>query len=265
MRRMPGGCAGAAAAACANSTSCWRATWRATGRRPRRRSVQHSGLCSSGRTRKSMRSCWAGCNLKEGLWRVSWSAYGGPLEFPVGPSRALGAWIALGHLLATGGVLGAGLHPATLIPVLVSFALALRTALHPLGPGVRAIAWCPARGWERILVSSNREQMELRASSVVTTGAMFLHWDACGQAWRVLLPRDAMCSVDWRRMSVIVGLYDGRDRMPAAAGFATPAGRTSGTAPGLSEWRMDSPGFRGACPDGHEKQRPVAGREGPAR
>jgi hypothetical protein len=195
---------------------------------------------------------------------MSWSVYDEPIEFRVGPSRGLGAWLALGHLLAATAVLLAGLPAGVLLVVLVSFPLALRSALRPLGAGVRTIVWSPAQGWERVLVSSNRECMELRPSSVVTNGAMFLHWDDGQEAWRVLVPRDAMHSDDWRRMRVIVGLYEVRDRMPAAAGFATLAGRTSRTAPGLSEWRMDSPGFRGACPDGHEEQRPVAGREGPA-
>lgn len=196
---------------------------------------------------------------------MSWSVYDGPLEFRVGPSRGLGAYVALGHLLAAVAVLAAGLPATVLIAVLASCLLALRRALRPLGRNVRAIAWNAAFGWERIVVSTDREKMELRRSSVVTNGAMFMHWQVGHEAWRVLLPRDSMCADDWRRMRVIVGLHEGRDRMPAAEGIATPAGRTSGTAPGLSEWRKDSPGFRGACPDGHEEQRPVAGREGPAR
>jgi hypothetical protein len=198
-------------------------------------------------------------------WHVSWSVYDGPLEFSVHPSRALGAFQALGHLLIAVAVLVAGLPLLLLLPVFVSCLLGVRLALWPLGRRVRAIAWTRAGGWERVLISTNRERMELRGSSVVTNGAMFLHWDDGRKTWRVVLPRDAMHPDDWRRMTVIVGLYEVRDRMPAAAGIATPAGRTSGTAPGLSEWRMDSPGFRGACPDGHKEQRPVAGREGPAR
>ena len=194
---------------------------------------------------------------------MSWNVYDGPLEFRAGPSRGLAAWLALGHLLIALAVLGAGL-PWMLPAVPVSFLWALRHALRPLGPGVHALGWSVARGWQRVGVRTNRECMELRGTSVVTNFAMFLHWDVGGATWRIVLPRDAMRADDWRRMRVIIGLHEGRDRMPTAAGIATPAGRTSGTAPGLSEWRMDSPGFRGACPNGREKQRPVAGRKGPA-
>jgi hypothetical protein len=196
---------------------------------------------------------------------VYWSPYDGLLEFRVGTSRELGACVVLGHLLSAVAVIAAGLHALLLIPVLGSLVLALRTALAPLGRQVHAISWSPARGWERVMVSSSRESMELRGSSVVTNRAMFLHWDVGQATWHIVVPKDAMHTDDWRRMRVIVGLCEGRDRMPAAAHFAALAGRTSSTAPGLTEWRMDSPGFRGACPDGHEKQRPVAGREGPAR
>jgi hypothetical protein len=195
---------------------------------------------------------------------VSWSPYDGEIEFRVGPSRALSAWLLLGHLLCAAAVLGTALPDVLLGVVIVSWLRGLRTALAPLGTGVRAIAWSEARGWQRIGVGSNRDAMELRGSSVVTNGAMFLHWDDGCATRRVILARDAMHPDDWRRMRVIVGLWQGRARMPAAAAIATPAGRTSGTAPGLSEWRMDSPGFRGACPDGHEEQRPDSGREGPA-
>ena len=195
---------------------------------------------------------------------MSWSVYDGLLEFRVGPSRGLAAWLALGHLLVGAALPAAGL--IWLLPVVpLSFLHALRRALRPLGPGIRALGWSAAHGWERIGVGTNREAMELRASSVVTNGAMFLHWDLGGATWRIVLPRDAMRPEDWRRMTVIVGLHEGRDRMPTAAEIATLAGRTSGTAPGLSEWRWDTPGFRGAGPHGREKQRPVAGRKGPAR
>ena len=196
---------------------------------------------------------------------MSWSVYDGPIEFRAGPSRELGAYLVLGHVLCACALFEAGLSPFFLAPVVACFAMALGSAIRPLGRHVRGLAWSPVHGWERVLVSSNRESMELRGSSVVTNRAMFLHWNHGGRTWRVLLPRDALDPDDWRRMTVIVGLYEVRDRMPAAAGFATPAGRTSGTAPGLCEWRMDSPGFRGACPNGHKEQRPVAGREGPAR
>jgi hypothetical protein len=196
---------------------------------------------------------------------VSLSPYDERLEFAVGASRELAALVVLGHLLAAIAVTAAGLHPGLLIGVLFSFVFALGTVLDPLGRRVASIAWSPCRGWERVLVSTKRENMELRGSSVVTNRAMFLHWDVGQRTWRIVVPKDAMHTDDWRRMRVIVGLCEGRDRMPAAAHFAALAGRTSSTAPGLTEWRMDSPGFRGACPDGHEKQRPVAGREGPAR
>lgn len=195
---------------------------------------------------------------------MSWSVYDGPLEFRVGPSRGLAAWLVPGHLVIGLALLDAGLTWA-LPAVPVAFLVALRRALDPLGRGTRAIRWSAARGWERVGISTNRERMELRGTSVVTNVALFLHWKVSGTTWRIVLPRDAVRADDWRRMRVIVGLYEGRDRMPPAAGIATPAGRTSGTAPGLSEWRMDSPGFRGACPNGRERQRPVAGREGPAR
>lgn len=196
---------------------------------------------------------------------MSWNIYDGLIKFRTGPSRALGAWSTLGHLLLALSVLEARLPLVLLLPVLFAWLGVLRRALQPLGPGVAALAWSRARGWERIGLGTNRESMELRGSSVVTNGAMFLHWQLGGSVWRVLLMRDSMPPDDWRRMKVIVGLDEGRARMPAAARFATPAGRTSGTAPGHTEWRMDSPGFRGAGPNGHEKQRPVAGREGPAR
>lgn len=194
-----------------------------------------------------------------------WSPYDERLEFRIGASRELAALVTLGHLLSGVAVMAAGLHPALLTWVFFSFVLALRTALKPLGHGVIAIAWSPTRGWERVLAGRSSENMELRRSSVVTNRAMFLHWDAGQVVWRVIVPRDAMRTDDWRRMRVIVGLCEGRDKMPTAAQFAAPAGRTSSTAPGLPEWRKDSPGFRGACPDGQKKQRPVAGREGPAR
>lgn len=196
---------------------------------------------------------------------MSWNVYDGPIEFRAGPSRALGAWSTLGHLLLALAVAEAGLPSILLLAVFVAWLAALRRALRPLGSGCRALAWSRQHGWERVGLGTNRDCMELRGSSVVTNGAMFLHWQLGSATWRVLLPRDSMPPDDWRRMSVIVGLHEGRDRMPAAARFATPAGRTPGTAPGHTEWRMDSQGFRGAGPNGHEKQRPVAGREGPAR
>jgi len=163
---------------------------------------------------------------------MSWSVYDGLIEFRVGPSRSLAAWLALSHLLAAAAVLSV-LHPVVLLPVLLSLFLGLRRALRPLGPGVLALRWSAVRGWERIGVGTNRRDMELRDTSVVTNLALFLHWDDGRAPWRVVLPRDAMHPEDWRRMRVIVGLYEGRDRMPTAAGIATPAGRTSGTAPGL--------------------------------
>ena len=196
---------------------------------------------------------------------MSWSVYDGPLEFRAGPSRGLAAWLAFGHLAAALAALVAGLHPLVLLPVAVSFLAGLRRALRPLGRGVRAIGWSMARGWERLGVGTNRYPMELQGTSVVTNGALFMHWSDGRATWRAVLPRDAMHPDDWRRLKVIVGFHEGRDRMPAAAGFAARAGRTSGSAPGLQEWRMDLPGFRGACPHGHKKQRPVAGRKGPAR
>lgn len=195
---------------------------------------------------------------------MSWSVYDGRIEFHATASRLLASWLAFGHLLAAFAVLYAGMHSLLLPAILFSLLFSLRKALRPLGPGMRCVAWSAATGWERVHVSTNRESMELRGSSVVTNAAMFLHWEVGGSTWRVLLPRDAMQADEWRRMRVIVGFYEGRDRMPLAAGIATRAGRTLGAAPGLPEWRMDSPGFRGACPDGHKKQRPGAGREGPA-
>lgn len=196
---------------------------------------------------------------------MSWSVYDGPLEFRVGPSRSLGSWLALGHLLAAAALLYADLPAVGLAIVALSLCVALRRASAPLGIEVRAIGWSAADGWTRIGISHDPRPMELRPSSVVTTCAMFLHWDDGISTWRVVLPRDAMHPEDWRRMTVIARLYEGQDRMLTAAVIATPAGRTSRTAPGLPEWRMDSPGFRGACPNGHEEQRPVAGRESPAR
>jgi hypothetical protein len=195
---------------------------------------------------------------------MSWSVYDSQIEFRAGASRSLAAWSTLAHCLAGAAVFAAGLHAALLIPILVSLAFALARARRPLGRDTAALRWSAVDGWERVGVGTLREAIELRGSSVVTPGAMFLHWTTRRSAWRVVLPRDAMHPEDWRRMRVIVGLHEGRARMPAAAAIATPAGRTLRTAPGLSEWRRDSPGFRGACPDGHEKQRPVAGREGPA-
>lgn len=196
---------------------------------------------------------------------MSWSVYDGRIEFRAGASRALGAWLVAGHLLAAVSLLLAGLPALLLLAVCLSLPFCLQTALRPLGRNTRALSWSAQEGWARVGIRSNREPMELRGSSVVTNDAMFLHWDAGGSSWRIVLPRDAMQADDWRRMRVIVGLYEGRDRMLMAASIATRTGRTLETAPGLSKWRLNSPGFRGACPDGHEKQRPVAGGEGPAR
>jgi hypothetical protein len=211
-----------------------------------------------------MRCCSASSKRMTRRSRVSWSVYDGQLEFRPRPSRSLASWVLLGHLLAGFAALTAGLPGWLLLPVLLSLRLAIRRALRPLGPGVRALCWSRARGWERLGAGTSRVPVELRDSSAVTTGAMFLHWQDERGPWRVVLLRDSMHPDDWRRMHVIVGLHEGRARMPAAAAIATRAGRTLRTAPGLSEWRMDSPGFRGACPNGREKQRPVAGREGPA-
>ena len=196
---------------------------------------------------------------------MSWSVYDELIEFRAGASRAMGAWLVTGHLLAAASVLLAGLSASLLFLVALSLPWTLRAALRPLGRDTRAISWSVREGWARVGIRTNREPMELRGSSVVTNDAMFLHWDAGGKSWRIVLPRDAMQADDWRRMKVIVGFYQGRDRMRMAASIATRTGRTLKTAPGLSKWRLNSPGFRGACPDGHEKQRPVAGGEGPAR
>jgi hypothetical protein len=196
---------------------------------------------------------------------VSWSVYDGPLEFRAGPSRGLAAWLVLGHLLAAGAALAAGLPVSIASTALAWLPFSLRRALRPLGPDAIAIGWSAAGGWQRIGLENHRQPMELHPGSVVTNGAMFLHWTVCGSSWRIVLPHDAMRPDDWRRMKVIFDLHDGQDRMKEAACIATRTGRTSTTAPGLQEWRMDSPGFRGACPNGHKKQRPVAGRKGPAR
>jgi hypothetical protein len=195
---------------------------------------------------------------------MSWSAFDGPLEFHPGPSRALASWVLLGHLLAAVAVLVAGLHFALLVLVLASLLKSLDRALRPLGNRVQAIGWSRQGGWKQIDRTGTRAPMELQASSVVTPGALFLHWTDSRGSRKAVIMQDAMRADDWRRMRVIVGLGEGRARMPTAAAVATPTGRTFRTAPGLWEWRMDSPGFRGACPYGREKQRPVAGREGPA-
>jgi hypothetical protein len=196
---------------------------------------------------------------------MSWSVYDGALEFPAGPSRALASWLMAGHLLAACAAYTAGLPSIFSLLALFSLPISLRRACRPLGAKVAALGWSAARGWERIGADGHHEPMELRPASVVTNGALFLHWTVRGSAWRVVLPRDAMRADDWRRMRVIFDLHHGRDRMPSAAGFATRAGRTLRTAPGLHEWRTDSQGFRGACPNGRQEQRPVAGRKGPAR
>lgn len=196
---------------------------------------------------------------------MSWSVYDGVLEFRAGPSRSLAAWLAAGHMLAVAAIAVAGLPLVTVAAVAISFAAAMPRAFRPLGGTACALAWSAAGGWERVGIGSIREKLELRSTSVVTNAAMFLHWDDGHSPWRVVLPRDAMHPDDWRRMKVIVGLHNDRDRMSPAADFAARTGRTSRTAPGLFEWRRDLPGIRGACPDGREKQRPVAGRKGPAR
>lgn len=192
------------------------------------------------------------------------SVYDSRIEFRAGPSRELAARLVLAHFLAALAIGLAGLPGALLLLLFLSLLHSLRRALRPLGRA-QALAWSAAGGWERIGVGNYRESMELRPSSVVTNGAMFLHWQVGRRRWRILLCEDSMHADDWRRMQVIVGLYEGRDRMAAAAADVTLAGKTTGTAPGLVEWRMDSPGFRGACPHGHKEQRPVAGRKGPAR
>jgi hypothetical protein len=195
---------------------------------------------------------------------MSWSVFDGPLEFRPRPSRRLASWVLVGHFLAGVAALAAGLHPSCLILVFASLLKSLDRALRPLGSGLQAIGWSRRGGWELIDSTGAREPMELQATSVVTPGALFLHWTESRGSRRAVILQDAMRADDWRRMRVIVGLGEGRARMPTAAAVATPTGRTFRTAPGLWEWRMDSPGFRGACPNGHEKQRPVAGREGPA-
>jgi hypothetical protein len=173
---------------------------------------------------------------------VSWSAYDDLIEFRPGASRALASWLALGHLAAAVSVAASGLPLALLLAVAAGFPLSLRRAMRPLGPGVQALRWSVRDGWQRLGVSNIRDNMELRGSSVVTNAAVFLHFELGSSAWRVVLPRDTMHEDEWRRMKVIVGLHEGRDRMLAAL----------------------EPGFRGAPPHGHEEQRPAAGREGPA-
>ena len=173
---------------------------------------------------------------------MSWSVYDELIEFRPGASRALASWLALGHVLAGTAVLAAGLPAALLLAVAAAFPFSLRRAVRPLGRGVAALLWSARDGWQRAGISTIRDTMELRGSSVVTNAAVFLHFELDGVAWRVMLARDSMHKDDWRRMKVIVGLHEGRDRMPGAL----------------------TPEFRGAPPHGHEEQRPAAGREGPA-
>jgi hypothetical protein len=143
---------------------------------------------------------------------VSWSVYDGPLEFRVGPSRSLAAWLTLGHLLAAGAALAAGLPVSIATLVLACLPFSLPRALRPLGSTAIAIGWSAAGGWQRIQPGNRRQPMELHPGSVVTNGALFVHWTVCGSSWRVVLPRDAMHPDDWRRMKVIFDLHDGRDR-----------------------------------------------------
>lgn len=173
---------------------------------------------------------------------MSWSVYDELIEFRAGPSRALASWLALGHLLAALSIHLSVLPAALLLAVVASLPWSLRRAVRPLGSRYSALAWSAAAGWQRVGIGTYREGMELGGSSVVTKSAVFLHFDCGGETWRVVLPRDSMNASDWRRMMVIVGLYEGRARMPAAIPH----------------------GVRGARPHGHEKQRPAAGRKGPA-
>lgn len=170
------------------------------------------------------------------------SVYDELIEFRPGASRALASWLAAGHLLAGLAILVSALPPACLWLLPVSLCCALRRALRPCGRGVAGLAWHADTGWVRLGIGNIRDNMELRGSSVVTKSAMFLHFDLGGAAWRVLLPRDALTADEWRRIRVITVLHDGRDRMPAAF----------------------TPVFRGARPNGHQEQRPAAGRKGPA-
>ena len=173
---------------------------------------------------------------------MSLSVYDELIEFRPGASRALASWVAVGHLLAGGAILVSALPGWWLLALPLSLCHALRRALHPCGQGVRGLAWHNDTGWVRLGIGNIRDSMELRGTSVVTKSAMFMHFDLGGAAWRVLLPRDALTTEEWRRMRVITALHDGRDRMPAAF----------------------TPAFRGARPNGHQEQRPAAGRKGPA-
>ena len=173
---------------------------------------------------------------------MSLSVYDELIEFRPGASRALASWVAAGHLLAGAAVLVSALPGWCLLALPLSLCCALRRALHPCGQRVGGLAWREDTGWVRLGIGNIRDSMELRGTSVVTKSAMFMHFDLGGAAWRVLLPRDALTTDEWRRMRVITALHDGRDRMPTAL----------------------MPAFRGARPNGHQEQRPAAGRKGPA-
>ncbi|WP_370520590.1 protein YgfX [Thioalkalivibrio sp. XN279] len=173
---------------------------------------------------------------------MSLSAYDELIEFRPGASRALASWLAAGHFLAGVAILVSALPAWCLLLLPLSLCCALRHALRPCGRGVRGLAWRADTGWARLGIGDIRDSMELRGTSVVTKSAVFMHFDLGGAAWRVLLPRDALTTDEWRRMRVITALHEGRDRMPAAL----------------------TPAFRGARPNGHQEQRPAAGRKGPA-
>jgi hypothetical protein len=170
------------------------------------------------------------------------SVYDELIEFRPGASRALASWLAAGHLLAALAILVSALPAWCLLGLPPSLCCALQRALHPCGRHVRGLGWHADTGWVRLGIGNIRDSMELRGSSVVTNAAMFLHFDLGGATWRVLLPRDTLTTDEWRRMRVITVLHEGRDRMPAAF----------------------TPAFRGARPNGHQEQRPAAGRKGPA-
>ena len=129
------------------------------------------------------------------------------LEFRPRPSRSLGAWLVTGHVaagtcLAMAGAGLAGLVVVCLLP------FSLRRALAPMGPRVLSVTWSPGQGWRRHERSGQYIPMELRPSSVVTTGALFLHWSDARGGWRVLLPADALGAEAFRRMAVIARFHD---------------------------------------------------------
>ncbi|MEJ2514776.1 MAG: hypothetical protein P8080_11270 [Gammaproteobacteria bacterium] len=139
---------------------------------------------------------------------MSLTPYAGSLEFTAAPSRALGAWLVLGHgvaglalLYAGAGWLFAGIAWACL-------PASLSAALRPLGPKLRCIMFCPETGWRGCGDGHQYFPMELTGTTVVTSVALFAHWAGPAGPRRLLLPRDSFSADGWRRLTVLARFHD---------------------------------------------------------